>query len=73
MRGELLIFQEAQLQRRLEKSPAVVKVLINARAVHSDRSSADNWAKLAQPSGLSAVMAESIALKHQLLIIVNAD
>jgi hypothetical protein len=50
-------------------NPSVtVKVRFHARTVHLDRPSAGDPGKACQAGGFGAVAAESLAVKHQLLI-----
>jgi hypothetical protein len=49
------------------------KARVHGRIIHLDRPSADHLAKLARPGGLGAVAAESLAVKHQLLVMKRAQ
>jgi putative transposase len=50
-----------------------VTVRFHARTVHLDRHLLVTLAKLGRPGGLGAVAAESLAVRHQLLIIKSAQ
>jgi hypothetical protein len=54
-------------------SSLTAKVRFHARTIHLDRSSAGDPGKLGTRGGLGAVAAESLAVKHQLLIMKRAQ
>jgi transposase InsO family protein len=53
-------------------SSVTVKVRLRARTLHLDRPSAGNAGKVVRPGGLGVVGAESLAVKHQLLVMKRA-
>lgn len=66
--GELLISLKALGQPYPEKRPPIDKVLVNARVLPSDRPYARDYSEARQAGRPRRMAAESVALKHQLLI-----